>query len=408
MRLVVRFIALVSLVAIVLIPLYFASAQPEASPVRVLPGIVHPGDTFNVTINFTSPNDTFAIPVITDFAPSGWTVEVQEDWCSPPPKNVLATNNATDNKIEVLWETQVYPQGTNFTAVYKVTVPNNASRGNNNFSGELYYHCDPAHPQETVAETIGGDSYVYVPLPEISFSPGYISFTALRGGDNPEDKELEIWNSGEETLDWTLNCSAFWLGVNSTEGNSTGEHNVIAVSANITGMSAGDYSATINITALAANNSPQVVPVTLHIGSPGGGGGGGTGPSMWLKDATPDMDDWFVAPGFNAYDYAVDDADSVIYVVGDLWMDNDSDGEVDQDGDYLLLTEEDGGGGGDGGGGEVTPRLLKSVDGGATWKDISKAVNDSLKAVPGQHFSYSQVAVAPDNPDFVAVCVGHI
>jgi len=46
---------------------------------------------------------------------------------------------------------------------------------------------------------------------------------------------------------------------------------------NITGMSAGDYSANINITAPGASNTPQVVPVSLHISPPGGGGGGGGG-----------------------------------------------------------------------------------------------------------------------------------
>ena len=109
--------------------------------------------------------------------------------------------------------------------------------------------------------------------------------------------------------------------------------------------------------------------------------------SKWQKVATPNMDDWFVAPGFNAYDYAVDDEDSVIYVVGDLWMDNDSSGGVNNRF-------------------EVNPKLLKSVDGGATWKDISKAVNNTLKTdIVNYTYSYTQVAVAPDNPDFVALSV---
>jgi len=196
----------------------------------------------------------------------GWTVELKE--CQPPPDNVLVTNDATDNKIEILWKNQNYPRGTNFTAIYGVTVPDNASAGDYNFSGTLHFHYDPAHPQETITEPIGGDSHVYVSLPQISFSPESISFTA-RQGVSPADGEFEIWNSGGGTLNWTLNCSASWLGVDSTGGSSTAEHDVIAVSANITGMSAGNYSATINITAPAASNSPQAVPVALHIRLPG-------------------------------------------------------------------------------------------------------------------------------------------
>ena len=267
MRLVLRFIAILSLTAIALIPLYVALAQPTASPVRALPDIVQPGDTFNVTVSFTSPLDTFFIPVVTDYAPSGWTVEVKQ--CQPPPENVLATNAATYSKVEILWKSQNYPRGTPFTACYAVTVPDNASPGDYEFSGDLYFHYDPTQPFVGFTEATGGDSHIYVSLPEISFSPGSISFTAPQGGANPRDRELEIWNSGGGTLNWTLSCSASWLGVDSTAGSSTGEHDVIAVSANITGMSGGGYSATISITAPAAGNSPRLVPVTLNIGVPG-------------------------------------------------------------------------------------------------------------------------------------------
>ena len=106
--------------------------------------------------------------------------------------------------------------------------------------------------------------------------------------------------------------------------------------------------------------------------------------SEWSKVATPDMDDWFVAPGFNVYDYAVDAEDTVIYAVGDQWMDANMSRNVTDD--------------------ELFPKLLKSEDGGATWSDKSKALNDAI-GDDALNFSYSLVAVAPDNPDFVAVSV---
>ena len=106
--------------------------------------------------------------------------------------------------------------------------------------------------------------------------------------------------------------------------------------------------------------------------------------SEWKKFATPNMDNWFVAPGFNVYDYAVDAEDTVIYAVGDLWIDNNTNGTV--------------------GDGELHPKLLKSEDGGATWSDKTKAIEDYL-GDDAQNFSYSRVAVAPDNPDFVAVSI---
>ncbi len=125
-----------------------------------------------------------------------------------------------------------------------------------------------------------------------------------------------------------------------------------------------------------------VASVSAGITSAGGGGGGGVvaASSKWHEVATPDMDDWFVTPGFFAWDYAVDANDTVIYAIGDQWVDNNTDGVVDP--------------------GEVTPRLLKSEDGGARWEDKTNNVEDAL----GSDYAlrYNCVAVAPDNPDFLA------
>ena len=95
-------------------------------------------------------------------------------------------------------------------------------------------------------------------------------------------------------VSWTLSDDADWLDENATSGNSTGEADkaLVEVSVNITGMSAGDYSANITITDPLASNSPRVVPVTLHISSPssggGGGGGGGSSPGTVRGDVNKD------------------------------------------------------------------------------------------------------------------------
>jgi hypothetical protein len=102
--------------------------------------------------------------------------------------------------------------------------------------------------------------------PIISFSSTSFSSSAIQGGSNPENKTLEIWNSGIDTLNWTLSDDAEWLTENPTSGSSTSEHDTVAVLVDITGMSAGDYSANITITAPGASNSPQTVPVSLHVG----------------------------------------------------------------------------------------------------------------------------------------------
>lgn len=103
--------------------------------------------------------------------------------------------------------------------------------------------------------------------PTIAYSPLSFNFTATEGGANPEDQTLEIWNSGGDTLNWHVWDDVDWLSLSPLGGFSTGEHNAVTVSVNISGMTAGSYNATITITACCPTptNSPQHVPVSLTI-----------------------------------------------------------------------------------------------------------------------------------------------
>jgi len=257
MRPSVALLTVVALMAVAIMPLHVALAQ-QANPTRILPDKVYRGETFNVTVTFSAPADNFQLVSLTDVAPAGWNVTVNGGWCTPPAN----VTKATGNKTELIW-TGVYDEGTNFTALYKVTVPNDAGLGNYNFTGFLGYYL--AYPGPYYEDTTGGPQVEVVLRPEISFSPANLSFTAVKGGSNPGSKTLEIWNKGGETLSWMLTDDAAWLNEAPMNGNSTGEHDNVTVSVNITGMSAGDYFANITITAMGANNTPQVVLVSLHI-----------------------------------------------------------------------------------------------------------------------------------------------
>ncbi len=107
--------------------------------------------------------------------------------------------------------------------------------------------------------TVTGDGSI------ISFSPSSFTFSATEGGSNPANQTLEIWNSGSGTLDWSVSDNAAWLTLSPASGSSTGEHDNVTLSVNISGRTAGTYSATITITDPNATNSPQTVPVSLNI-----------------------------------------------------------------------------------------------------------------------------------------------
>jgi len=78
--------------------------------------------------------------------------------------------------------------------------------------------------------------------------------------------------------------------------------------------------------------------------------------SEWGKVDTPNMDDWTIAPGSDAYMPALAIDGQTIYVIGTMWDDKNGDGWINKTDD------------------EETARLWKTKDGGATWDDITKNV----------------------------------
>jgi hypothetical protein len=103
-------------------------------------------------------------------------------------------------------------------------------------------------------------------VPYISRSPTSFAFSAPLGGPNPANQTLDIWNSGVGTLNWTAAKTQTWLSISPTSGSSTGAHNSVTLSADVTGLSTGTYNDTITISATGAGNTPQTVAVTLTVG----------------------------------------------------------------------------------------------------------------------------------------------
>jgi len=252
-----------ALILIIALPLGTALTQ-EASPHRALPDVAHRGETFNVTVTFTSTSDNFEALSLTEHAPDGWNVSVAASWCYPKANEVKVGNNT----VEIAWHGP-YQEGVNFTVVYKVTVPGDALWGNYTFDGHLGYWIGESNFTE---KSVTGDFEAEVVVPRIAATPSNLTFGAGLRGLPPGNQTLFIWNSEGKgtTLSWTLSDDADWLGENATTGKSTGEEDKtpVGVSVNITGMSAGDYYANITIADPLASNSPQLVPVTLHISLP--------------------------------------------------------------------------------------------------------------------------------------------
>ncbi|MFC1604216.1 Calx-beta domain-containing protein [Planctomycetota bacterium] len=124
---------------------------------------------------------------------------------------------------------------------------------------------DPAatnNPQTiSVSLTVGSTS-----TPTISLNPTSL-IPSCQQGQNAPSELFTIWNSGSGALNYTISDSASWLSCFPMSGNSIGEHDPITVSYNTSALSAGSYSATIIISDPVATNNPQIISVSLTVGS---------------------------------------------------------------------------------------------------------------------------------------------
>ncbi len=101
--------------------------------------------------------------------------------------------------------------------------------------------------------------------PSIGFDPEEFSFAATEDGEDPLDRTLEIWNSEDGTLEWSVESDEDWLSLHPTSGSSTGERDAVTVSVDVSGLNEGEYDATITIEAPYADNSPRTVDVSLEL-----------------------------------------------------------------------------------------------------------------------------------------------
>ena len=166
------------------------------------------------------------------------------------------------------------PPGTNTTAVapYLMTI-NMESKSTPGDTTIAFQRISPTRETKVYGDGLGnvlnwsrvvnGTVRVGGP-PAISVSPDSLAFNAIEGGENPPSQTLEVCNTGNGTLDWSLTDNAAWLSESlRSDSLPEGECENVMVSVDVTGMGAGDYSATITIT---GSGEVQVL-VSLHIES---------------------------------------------------------------------------------------------------------------------------------------------
>lgn len=108
----------------------------------------------------------------------------------------------------------------------------------------------------------------FVGSPQIGLSVSNVNFNATAGGTAPPNQTVDVTNTGGGALD------GLGVAVNYTSGppgwlaaslNGTTAPAVITLAASIAALSAGTYTASVNVTSNAATNSPQSIAVTLVV-----------------------------------------------------------------------------------------------------------------------------------------------
>ncbi len=101
--------------------------------------------------------------------------------------------------------------------------------------------------------------------PIISLHPAQLIFTAARGAGVAGPQELKIANAGGCIMHWELGTDTGWLKSSSLDGIGDGS---VQITVETAGLATGTYQGILSIQAAGADNTPQVVPVTLNINDP--------------------------------------------------------------------------------------------------------------------------------------------
>jgi hypothetical protein len=167
--------------------------------------------------------------------------------------NVKTTFNVTSDSA---WLSATPASGTTPNSLSVTAAVGTLTAGT--YSGKLTITpTSPAGPAQAVSVT-----FTISTSPVLSVSPSSLSFSAVAGGSNPASQSVQITNTGAGTLSFTDSKSQSWLTVSPSSGSAPA---TLTASVNISGLQAGTYTDSIQVSAAGAQSSPQTVSVTLTI-----------------------------------------------------------------------------------------------------------------------------------------------
>ncbi len=124
----------------------------------------------------------------------------------------------------------------------------------------------------TVSVSSPGQSTINIPvsfevvgsLPDLTVSPGSLTFNHQEGGAAPAAQQLSVTSGTTVAINVAASTSSGgnWLSATPSSGNTP---QTVSVSVNPAGLSPGSYNGTVTVTSAGAGNSPQTANVTLNV-----------------------------------------------------------------------------------------------------------------------------------------------
>jgi hypothetical protein len=147
-----------------------------------------------------------------------------------------------------------------------------SSEGNYSLNVYAYYPID-SYGSEYLLMDNSPQTVNFTMLPKaptLSVSMSSLNQKCLNG-KNASSQSFEIWNSGSGSFTYVITDDVEWLSVSPSSGSSMGDHDVVQVNYDTSGLSAGTYYGKITLKAneFAILESPQTITVTLRV-SPAG------------------------------------------------------------------------------------------------------------------------------------------
>ncbi|MFC1655080.1 C25 family cysteine peptidase, partial [Myxococcota bacterium] len=109
---------------------------------------------------------------------------------------------------------------------------------------------------------------VWAPAARLSVDPDALHITAAEDGPDPS-AELTVANVGGQPMEFFINSSASWLGLDSAQGNiGPYSSRVVKVTPDLSALGQGTHSGEISVRGIMAEDSPQTIPVQVDVVAP--------------------------------------------------------------------------------------------------------------------------------------------